>query len=81
MPEARVELGYVQNVLHNVLDTHPVEVLLVDGVAVEIWMPWVTKCATIHRPQAIIWSGSQDSIIDESSGPINKSFRKQMKRA
>jgi hypothetical protein len=81
MPKAKLELGPAQKVRHNVLDEHPVEILLLDGIAEEIWTPWVTKCDPSHRPQAIVWCGPVDFIVDETAGPAHKSFRKKMARA
>ena len=81
MPQAQVELGPAQKVLHRVLDQHPVDILLIDGIPDETWCPWVTKCQTHNRPQAILWSGPVDSIVNEASGPVHKAFRKKMTRA
>jgi hypothetical protein len=76
MPEAQVELGPAQKVQHQVLDQHPVDMLLVDGITEEAWSPWMTKCeAAHHRPQeAVSWSGPLCFVVDETAGPIHKSF-------
>jgi site-specific DNA-cytosine methylase len=58
-----------------------VDVLVLDETPVEVWTPWVIRCPEKKRPSAIVWSGPLDSIIDETGGPIHKSFRKTMKRA
>ena len=81
MPKAQVKLGPAPKGLHQVLDQHLVDILLIDGITEETWCSWVTKCQTNNRSQAILWSGPVDSIVHETSGPVHKSFRKKMTRA
>jgi hypothetical protein len=64
-------------VQHNVLSTHPVEFLVVDGIGIHVWKPWLQHGGQEHQPKVIIiFSDGKDLSTEQNV--INKQFRKEI---
>jgi hypothetical protein len=77
-PNSTKELGPAGGVRKNVLRTHPVEVLLIDGVENQEWRKWVEAVRSEERPRIILWFESSRRIEQDREGPFSKSVRKKM---
>jgi hypothetical protein len=72
------EMGPAGGVRKNILRTHPVDALLIDGIDYQEWGSWVESILMKERPKVILWFEEADLIVNEKKGPFCKSIRKRM---
>jgi hypothetical protein len=77
-PNGAKELGPAGGVKKNILRTHPVEVLLVDGIESQEWRKWIETIEFKERPRIILWLEDSYRIEQDREGPFSKSVRKKM---
>ena len=71
-------MGPTGGVQKNILRTHPVDALLVDGIDYQKWGSWIESMRMLERPKIILWFEEAEVIVHEKEGPFCKSVRKQM---
>jgi hypothetical protein len=72
-PNGAQELGPTGGAKKNVLRTHPVEVLLVDGIEGQGWRKWIETIKFKERPKVILWFEDAHRIEQDREGPFSKS--------